>query len=644
MQKKTFLNSVCVFLALAFLAFALTGCGGGSTAADAVPLQQTGLLRLVKNAGELETSLKSSIRAATTSDVTVAAAAQFSGTYTQEARVDEFDAVRYDGNYLYVAPQRAMVCCFVINPLAAAARPAPTSAPRAIRILATNPANATARAVGSIPLEDNVSVQGLYVTDGRAVALTSEAYYGSYGQFWTGLPFWAPSHLGFRVFDVTNPAAPRSLLTATMDGVFVDSRRVGDRIYIVSRHAPRILLDPARATTVDATALDAMLPGITINGVVRPLVDPAKCYVTNDDNDAGYPVITSITVIPVQNPESFATVCYNEEAYGVYVSEQALYLTQQRVAQAGAQTASSQRTRIHKFGLTGAAPVYNGSAEIDGLVWTGGQADFRLSESNGLLRVVSSEFFNDPGDSVDHHLYVLRQKAGAPELEVVGRLPNSQRPEEIGKPNESLYGVRFLGNRAYAATFRRVDPLYAFDLSNANDPRISGSLELPGFSDFLHPVTDSLLLGIGEAASGGVRLALFDVSNLSLPREVGGLTLGGRGSWSEARADRHAFAYLADVAGVDRFAIPMNLLSEDGQFRFLESSLHLFEIRNKATPAQASLQAAGKLTARSNNPQIPATPIVRSRSFLHNDAVFYVGDEEVWGALWGTPYNVNGPF
>jgi hypothetical protein len=328
---------------------------------------------------------------------------------------------------------------------------------------------------------------------------------------------------------------------------------------------------------VDSTSLDAMLPKIAINGITRPLVDPAKCYVTNDDSDAGYPVITSITMIPVQNPEAFSTVCYNEDAYGVYLSEQALYLTQQRFIQAPTQTSSTVRTRIHKFGLAGATPVYNGSAEIDGLVWTGGQSDFRLSEANGLLRAMSSEFVNDPIDSVDHHLYVLRQKTNAPELEVVSQLPNSQRPEEIGKPNESLYGVRFLGNRAYAVTFRRIDPLYSFDLSNVNDPKIAGSLDIPGFSDFLHPVNDSLLLGLGEAANGGVRVALFDVSNLSLSREVGGLTLGGRGSWSEARADRHAFTYLADVGSVDRFAIPVNLLSADGQFRFVESALNLFE-------------------------------------------------------------------
>jgi uncharacterized secreted protein with C-terminal beta-propeller domain len=631
--------SVAIMLPLAMLM--LVSCGGGSAENSVAPPEPVGMLRLVRNAAELETSLKAGIRSAPTFDVATASAGQVSGTYTQEARVDEFDVVRYDGNQLYIAPQRAVTCCFLIDPIAQPAGVVPPTTPRAIRILRTDPVTATARSVGSIPLENNVSVQGLYVTGGRAVALTSEAYFGSYGGFWTGLPFWAPTHFGVRIFDVSNPATPRALFTATMDGVFVESRRIGDQVYVISRYSPQILLDPLRNSALDSTPLSALLPQITIDGVKRPLVDPARCYVTSDDSDAnGYAVITSITVIPVSNPAAFSTTCYNESAYGVYVSEQAIYLTEPRYQA----TTASSRTRIHKFEIAGAAPLYRGSAEIDGAVWTGGQADFRLSEYNGQLRVMTSEFLNDPLDNVDHRLFVLRQKPNAPALEVVAQLPNTRRPEEIGKPNEALYGVRFLGTRAYAVTFRRIDPLYVLDLSAADDPLIAGSLDIPGFSDFLHPVSDKLLLGLGQADNGGVRLALFDVSTLGRPRELGGITLGGRGSWSEARNDRHAFTYLADVASVDRFAIPVNLFSEDGLFRFQESALNLFEIRNKATANLASLQAVGKIVARNNTAQKPATPIVQSRAFIHDNAVFYIADDEVWGAMWATPSSVNGPF
>jgi hypothetical protein len=141
-----------------------------------------------------------------------------------------------------------------------------------------------------------------------------------------------------------------------------------------------------------------------------------------------------------------------------------------------------------------------------------------------------------------------------------------------------------------------------------------------------------------------VRVALFDVSNLALPRELGGISFGGRGTSSEAQYDRHAFSYLADIAGVDRFAIPLDRFSDDGQFRFQESALHLFEIRGKATPSIASVTEVGKIVARRNTTTAPATPIVRSRAFLHNNAVFYAADDEVRGAMWNSPSLTNGPF
>ena len=197
-------------------------------------------------------------------------------------------------------------------------------------------------------------------------------------------------------------------------------------------------------------------------------------------------------------------------AYGVYVSENALYFTESRPDTALARDV----TRIHKFALQGTQVRYRGSADIDGTVWRGGQSDFRMNEFEGDLRILASQFDWTNEDFVDHKLYVLRESSTRRHLDTVSTLPNSARPEEIGKPNEALYGVRFLGDRAYAVTFLQIDPLYAIDLSDPEDPYIAGELEVTGFSDFLHPVTDDLLLGLGTGANGGVKLELFDVSDL----------------------------------------------------------------------------------------------------------------------------------
>ena len=119
--------------------------------------------------------------------------------------------------------------------------------------------------------------------------------------------------------------------------------------------------------------------------------------------------------------------------------------------------------------------------------------------------------------------------------------------------------------------------------------------------------------------------------------------LGGRGSYSEALHDRHAFTYQADVGGIDRVAIPANLYSFDGNLDFLGSGLFLFEIRDKNTPAIASLNSVGSIEPPRISPAASYWAS-RNRAFIHNDTVYYVSDEAVWAAFWHTPSLVNGPF
>jgi uncharacterized secreted protein with C-terminal beta-propeller domain len=189
----------------------------------------------------------------------------------------------------------------------------------------------------------------------------------------------------------------------------------------------------------------------------------------------------------------------------------------------------------------------------------------------------------------------------------------------------------------------QIDPLYVFDLADATDPYIAGELEVTGFSDFLHPVSDELLLGLGRGADGGVKLELFDVSDIAQPLSRGSATLGGAGSWSEAVYDRHAFTYQANVNGLDRFTIPANLRSLDGSYGDYESGLYLFEIHDKSAPQIASLLSVGAIRPPADD---PGTPFFseRSRAFIHDDTVYYVRDETVWAAFWDTPSIVNGPF
>lgn len=648
-MNRVSLGTLC---GLAFLT--LTACSGGSPGTPDTDEPATGLLRQVSNPADLENSLKAGLTAMRDAGELATAAnaanttGNFTGTYTQEQNVDEFDAVRYDGAHLYVAPMRYLHCCYVLDSTDGAVR-TPAVPEQSIRILATDPDSGSAAEQSAIALADGVSVQGMYLAEDRMFALTGDSFYGAFGQLWADIAIWAPQKLGYSIYDVSDPTSPQLEFEASIDGVFIESRRVGNVVYIVSRYTPTIdgldyyVSTPEQQANnlaiLAGVSLDDLLPKVTVNGVTRTLVAPDRCYITTDKPaGGGYAVITSITAVPIDNPAGFSSTCYNEDAYGVYVSQQAIYFTQLRF------DASSTRsqTRIHKFALAGTSLGYRGSADIEGQVWTGGQADFRMSEHDGDLRVFASQFDWQNTDFVDHKLYVLRESSTRLDLDIVSELPNANRPEEIGKPNESLYGVRFMPDRAYAVTFQQIDPLYVIDLEDPADPQIAGELTITGFSDFLHPVSKDLLLGLGTGGNGGIKLELFDVSDIARPLSRGSALLGRRGSHSEATYDRHAFSYQVDVNGVDRFAIPAEIYGNNGLFSFQESGLYLFEIRDKDRPNLASLNSAGSINPPQDGITIPY--VSRNRAFMHDDTVYYIRDEIVWSAFWDSPTLVNGPF
>ena len=621
------INWITVSLSIVFLivGLSLSGCGSGGAGtagaqdAPAVP----GLLRKVRSADELESSLRAALRDAAASGVAAGPVpvpavdvSSFSTTNTTEAGVDEFDIARFDGAYLYVTGYDI------------------ATDQRVIRILRTDETTGQATPVSSIALAANEFVQGMYVADGRMMVLSSGAYFLPFGDLWASIAIWAPSSMTLRVYDVVDPAHPRQVMNGEIDGVFVASRRIDDRVYLVSRHTPRSLIDPIDRPILSTVPLTRLLPRLRFDGSERPLVTATNCYVSNDDTRHGYPVITTITMLSLSNPRDLTSTCYDEPADGVYASRTALYISQPRIA-----PGNDVRSRIHKFALTQSGPSYSGSVEVQGAVWSGGQNDYRMNEQDGYLRVFATEWTSDPADSTDNYLYVLRQKAAEPALEVVGRLPNDLRPEEIGRPGEGLYGVRFVGDRAYGITFRRVDPLYVFDLSNPADPRIAGELEIPGVSDYLHPVGPDLLLGLGRD-NGLVKLELFDTSVLSNPQSRGAITLGNFISYSEAIWDHHAFAYLP--GDTDRLAFPATIVDQDPSgVSHAHSELRQFEVRGKQVPSSADLVDAGAVLPPTNPDESVSD---QSRAFIQGAVVWYVRDGQVWSSDWLTPGEVRGPF
>jgi hypothetical protein len=132
-----------------------------------------------------------------------------------------------------------------------------------------------------------------------------------------------------------------------------------------------------------------------------------------------------------------------------------------------------------------------------------------------------------------------------------GKLKLTGQSEELAK-GERIFSSRFIGDKGFVVTFRQVDPLYTFDLSNPAAPRKVGELKIPGFSTYIHPIDANTLLTIGvympETGTGprNLQLSLFDVSNFAAPKQTFTQIVGSSYGWSEAQSEHKAFNYFPE--------------------------------------------------------------------------------------------------
>jgi uncharacterized secreted protein with C-terminal beta-propeller domain len=167
-----------------------------------------------------------------------------------------------------------------------------------------------------------------------------------------------------------------------------------------------------------------------------------------------------------------------------------------------------------------------------------------------------------------------------PAMPVVGKVTG------LGS-GERIYSVRFVGSVGYVVTFRQTDPLYTVDLSNPSQPRVVGSLSLTGYSAYLHPVSGSQLIGIGQSADsmghvGGTQVSLFDVADLAAPTRLATYALAD--SSSAAEFDPHAFLYWPSASLV---IVPLDAGSQSGDLVLRLSSGSLTKVGLLQAPATA---------------------------------------------------------
>jgi hypothetical protein len=225
--------------------------------------------------------------------------------------------------------------------------------------------------------------------------------------------------------------------------------------------------------------------------------------------------------------------------------------------------------------------------------------------------------------------------------------------------------VRFMQDRAYIVTFEKVDPLYVIDLSNPSQPSIAGELEIPGYSDYLHPIGNDLLLGIGKDAivgsSGtswyqGVKVSLFDVKDIQQPTELGSIIIGKRGSSTALEYDLHSFTGIQQGDQQDgqyRFAFPISVSDGPAQgdywqdpesqfFQWSHSGLYLFEVKDKQLT-----QAGALITDRSSDTNVENNYWSSNhsrRGLIQADDVYHLSGDDLYKANWNSPEQMSEKF
>ncbi len=529
-----------------------------------------------------------------------------SDTNVQEIGVDEADRVETDGRYVF------------------------STVGERLRIVDVTGADGP-RLVTTVELP--VGSSSLLRLGDRLVAVT-QSWANEQGRLWMGsmnriVPGAAIFPVGVTqtvvsVFDITERAEPALLSRTALDGDLVAARSSDGVVRLVLRtpfttRLPFVYPSTPEATEtaervnreiLDAAGLDALLPRIVelpvsdVSGAGETATRPALACdeVARPATPAGYGTLWVATMAvdaETPTPDGAAAVLASGDV--AYATADSLYVATSPwspwmprpmpmvVADGGATGSVSASggpvTDIHAFALDGTAARYVASGEIPGTLLN----QFSMSEFGGDLRVAATTdgSWSDAGGATPSSSAVRVLRRNGDTLVQVGAL------EGLGV-TERIHAVRFIGDRAYVVTFRQVDPLYVVDLADPTAPALRGELKIPGFSSYLHPIGDGLLVGVGydadeaTGATTGMQLSLFDVRDPAAPQRIGTLGLGN--GWSPAGGDHLAFLWWPDATGGGgRVILPVQNWDDDRPVPFNGAVVATVD------PATATVAEAGRV-------------------------------------------------
>jgi len=444
--------------------------------------------------------------------------AQQSGDYSQTnvqvEGVDESDIVKTDGTYIYAVQDDI------------------------VRIIRATPASEM-QIVSMIDLNDSsFSPSELYL-DGNRLVVT--------GSMWKEQPYRimqkiAPDYYPYgrqrtqvRIYDVSDRANPKLSRELSFDGSLVSSRRIGEKMYLVMNQG---------FTWVGPMPLyreENVLPTYTDSAKGASDLPVAKCSDVTILPHTPQPEYLIVAVVPLasQTAEVKKEVVVGS-AQNLFVSTGNLYVaaTEWSYFWRGGTGSSTEQTHLYRFALTDDGVSFKAKGTVPGHILN----QFSMDEHGQTFRVATTQGQSwDAAHPSSNNLFVLNF-----DLEKVGFI------EDIA-PGEQIYSVRFVGDRTYMVTFKKIDPFFVIDTSDPRNPRIVGKLKIPGYSDYLHPYDENHILGFGKDAEDakegnfawyqGMKIALFDVTDPNNPVEMSKVVIGDRGTDSPLLQNHKALLF-----------------------------------------------------------------------------------------------------
>lgn len=345
------------------------------------------------------------------------------------------------------------------------------------------------------------------------------------------------------IYDISNPKEIKVNREIKLDGSYNNSRMIGNNLYFISSKTP-VYYDGIK--DID------LLPSYQDNYKEEKAIPADKIIYFKDTQNYNYVIIAGVDVSKNEdvNISSFFGSCVDK----IYASENNLYIPI---------TNYMNDNEIYKFSLNNSKIEFVSKGNFEGYL----DSQFSIDEYNGFLRIATTLGY---GDNATNTLYIFNQN-----LEEVSKLENIAKGEKI-------YSVRFMERIGYVVTFEQIDPLFVIDLSDPYNPEIKGELEMPGYSSYLHPYDETHIIGIGYNVKsngyGGVKntnmkMAMYDVSDLSNPKEMFSVDIGDDYVHSELDNNHRALFY-----NKHKDLIGFSYNTSDSNYRYSKNEFTVYHI------------------------------------------------------------------